>query len=251
MVFRSDFSENKDMAGVNNKLPNMNIGAMENDYSALMQIIETYLGLYVMTCIPVIVEKFEKGFVSLKPVLRRTNSTGDEIDITDNDIIYKAPMLKIKANGWRFEFNAKEGDFGLLICSKYDITKYKQDHKEAVVGSRRMFNIADGFYLPMDWSEEDEEGFVISKGNTELKLEEQKITIKADDVNIDCKNAKVDAESVKVNADSVDVDANSVDVKSIDVSLGSGIGLGVARIGDSVDLLTGKIITGSLVVKAS
>lgn len=239
------------MAGVENKIPNLNMGALENDFNALMQIIETYLGLYVMTCIPVIVESFDEGLVSLKPVLRRTTSTGDEISITDDDIVYKVPVLKIKANGWQFKFNAKKGDFGLMICSKYDITKYKEEHSESVVGSRRMFNIADGFYLPMDWEQEDEEGFIIKKGSTELKLEEKKIIIKADDVNIDCKNAKVDAESVKVNADSVDVDANSVDVKSVDVNIGSGVGFGVARIGDEVDLSTGKIITGSLTVKAS
>lgn len=217
------------MSVLKNKIPNLNMGALQNDYNAFMQIIETYLGLYVMTCLPVAVEKYENGFVSLKPVLRRTNSTGDEIDITDDDIIYNAPMLKIKANGWRFSFKAKAGDFGLLICSKYDITNYKKEHSESVVGSRRMFNVADGFYLPMDWEQEDEDGFVISKGNTELKLEEKKVTIIGDDVNI--------------NANNANIEASSVNIGSVDL-------MGVARIGDQVDLNTGKIVSGSLTVKA-
>lgn len=214
---------------IENILPNINMGAFENDYNAFIQMIETYLGLYVMTCIPVIVEKFKNGIVSLKPVLRRTNSTGEEIDITDNDIIYNVPMLKIMANGWKFNFNAKKGDFGLLICSKYDITNYKKEHTESVVGSRRMFNISDGFFLPMDWSGDNQEGFVISKGTTELKLEENKVTIAGDTVNINATTANIEA---------------------ISVNLGTAGGQGVARIGDSVDLETGLITSGSLIVKA-
>lgn len=204
-----------------NKLPNISPASVSNDFSALMQIFESYLNLYVMTCIPVVVDKYEKGKVNVKPVLRKFNSTGDKIDITDDDIIYNIPLMKIKSNGWNLNFEAKKGDFGLLIASKYDITNYKKDHKEADIASRRMFSVSDGFYLPFDFDDKDGAGFVISKENTTVDIGKDTITIKGQTVNVE--------------ADTVNL---------------GGEGKGVARIGDSVDLETGIIKTGSEKVKA-
>lgn len=214
---------------IKNKIPNINMGALNNDLSALMQIFETYLGLYVMTCLPVEVVSYEEGFVNLKPVLIRTNSTGEEIEITDNDIIYNVPMMKLSANGWKMNFNAKEGDLGLLIASKFDISNYKKNHQSSVVGSRRMFSSSDSFYLPLDWNTENEEGFVLENGETSLTLTENSITIKGDEVNINATTANIVADEVNIGGDG---------------------GLGVARIGDEVDLDTGLIKTGSSKVKA-
>lgn len=214
-----------------NSLPTLNLGALDNDFSAMMQILETYLGLYVMTCIPVVVDKYEKGKVDLKPVLQKKTVDGEPIEITDDDIIHNVPMMKIRANGWELNCIAKKGDYGLLICSKFDISNYKKEHKEAPVGSNRMFSLSDGFYLPFDWDdEESESGFVISQGDTNLTLGKNEVTITGTTVNITTTTANIEAESV---------------------NLGTGLGLGVARIGDEVDLDTGLIKTGSTVVKAS
>lgn len=219
------------MSKIENSIPTLNLGALNNDFSAIMQILETYLGLYVTTCIPVIVEDYKNGKVDLKPVLIKKTIDGNEIKITDDDIIHNVPMMKIKANGWKLNFIAKKGDYGLLICSKFDITNYIDKHEPAPVGSNRTFSLSDGFYLPLDWdNEEDESGFVISKGNTELTLGENEVTIKGTTVN--------------VNADIANINSGSV-------NLGMGVGQGVARIGDEVDLQTGKIITGSAFVKAA
>lgn len=219
------------MSKIENQIPTLNLGALDNEYSALMQILETYLSLYVMTCIPVIVDKYEKGFVNVKPVLQKGNSEGKAIPITDDDIIYNVPLMKIKPNGWQFNYIAKKGDYGLLIASKYDISKYKKEHKEVSIGSRRMFSLSDGFYLPLDWdNEENDVGLVLSKGNTNLTLKENEVSIKGTTVNVEATTANINAS---------------------EVNLGSGVGLGVARIGDTVDLQTGKITTGSVSVKAS
>lgn len=206
------------MADGVNYLPNINPGALSDDFTALMQVFESYLNLYVMTCTPVIVVNYENGFVDVKPVLRKSNSTGDVIDITDDDIIYNLPMLKLKANGWGFDFKAQKGDYGLLLAMKYDISKYKKAHEESDVGSRRMFST--GVYLPLDWTTTDKEGLTLSKGDTSVTIEENTITIKGTTVNVE--------------ADTV--------------NLGGEGGLGVARIGDSVE--NGKITTGSTKVKA-
>ena len=246
------------MAGIKNKIPNFRATYREGDFNAFMDMIESYLGLYVMTCIPVVVVSFDKGFASVKPVLIRTNSTGEEIEITDKDKVYNIPVMKLSANGWKFNFNVKEGDFGLLICSKYDTSNFKKNHKESVVKSRRMFSVSDGFFLPLDWDEESEEGFVIEKEDTSLILKSDGVTIKGSTVNVEAETANINADKVDVKGDSVDVKgdsvnvvADSVDVDSENVNIGSGTGFGVARIGDEVDLLTGKILTGSSIVKAS
>ncbi|MBQ6349804.1 MAG: hypothetical protein IJI42_02605 [Methanobrevibacter sp.] len=219
------------MSKAENSLPTLDLGSLNNDFSAIMQILETYMGLYVSTCIPVIVEKYEKGKVDLRPVLIKKTIDGNEIEITKDDTIYGVPMLKIKANGWKFNFIAKKGDYGLLICSKFDITNYKEKHEAAPVGSNRTFSLSDGFYIPMDWDdEEDESGFVISNETTELTLGKEEVTIRGTEVNITATTANIEASTI---------------------NLGSGFGLGVARIGDEVDLDTGLIKTGSSVVKAS
>lgn len=217
------------MGIVKNKIPNIRLSAKNNNFNSLMEVIENYLGLYVMTCQPVVVFSYDKGFVNVKPVLIRTNSTGDEIDITDNDIIYNVPIMKFSSNGWKINFNAKEGDLGLLISSKFDISNYKKNHEASVVGSRRMFSVSDGFYLPLDWNTENEEGLVISKGSTELTLNENSITISGDEININATTANIVAD---------------------EINLGGDDGFGVARIGDEVDLDTGLIKTGSSKVKA-
>lgn len=214
---------------VKNRIPNMGLGALDNDYSALLTIIQSFLSLYVMTCQPVKVVSSKDGFVNLQPVLRKTTTTGENIPITDNDIIYNVPLLKFSANGWKINFKAKAGDMGLLICSKYDISNYKKDHKESQVGSARVFSLSDGFYLPLDWNISDDEGFVISKDNTILTLT---------------------TSGVKIQGGTVDIEALTANVNASSVNLGGSGGLGVARIGDSVDLSTGKIITGSSIVKA-
>ena len=57
------------------------------------------------------------------------------------------------------------------------------------------------------------------------------------DLTINVKNATINA-------------SESASVISPVVNLGTDTGFGVARIGDSVDLITGKITTGSSIVKA-
>lgn len=214
---------------IKNKIPNLRISAKYDGFNSLMEVIENYLGLYVMTCQPVEVVSYENGFVSVKPVLIRTNSTGEQIEITDNNIIHNVPMMKLSANGWKMNFKAKEGDLGLLIASKFDISNYKKNHQSSVVGSRRMFSSSDSFYLPLDWNTENEEGFVLENGETSLTLTENSITIKGDEVNINATTANIVADEVNIGGDG---------------------GLGVARIGDEVDLDTGLIKTGSSKVKA-
>lgn len=69
-------------------------------------------------------------------------------------------------------------------------------------------------------------------------------------VSIDAPEVAVIADSATVDADTVDVTAETVAIESGDVRLGGAGGQPVARVGDDVDLATGKILTGSGVVTA-
>ena len=73
----------------------------------------------------------------------------------------------------------------------------------------------------------------------------QKIVLKRDGIRMESPfKVEVAAPDVKVTADRAKIDAGSVD-------LGGAGGQPVARVGDSVDLGTGKIVSGSDVVKAT
>lgn len=61
----------------------------------------------------------------------------------------------------------------------------------------------------------------------------------------------IDAPEITVTCDTADVTADRVTITSDVVQLGGGGGPAVARIGDDVNLMTGKIITGSSKVSAA
>lgn len=79
----------------------------------------------------------------------------------------------------------------------------------------------------------------------------QKLHLKRDGIAIESHlKVTIDAPDVEVTADTVDVTADTVTVDSSDIRLGGAGGAKVARVGDDVDLGTGKIISGSDVVTA-
>lgn len=72
----------------------------------------------------------------------------------------------------------------------------------------------------------------------------QAVHLKRDGIRIES-DFKVDIDAPEVN-----VTADSVTIESGDIGLGGAGGAPVARVGDDVDLATGKIISGSDVVRA-
>lgn len=215
---------------IQNNYPDFNIGALETDYNALMSIIGFYMNKYIYTCEPVQVASYKDGFVSVKPLIQNTTATNKPIPITDGDMIYNIPILKFKANGWKINFKCAEGDIGLLIACKRDITKYKDSHGTAIKGSQRTFSYSDGFFLPLDFSKDNEEGLILSNETTVLHLQKNSVNIEATEISIKAETANIEASTINLGGDS---------------------GQAVARVGDSVDLNTGKITSGSSIVKAS
>ena len=83
-----------------------------------------------------------------------------------------------------------------------------------------------------------------------VTIDAPEIAVTGDTVTVDADSVAVTAEGATIDAQTVDVTADVVSIDSGDIRLGGAGGAKVARVGDDVDLGTGKIISGSDVVTA-
>lgn len=216
-------------------VPQIELGAYSDRFSAMQHILNSYVNNNIFTCMPVEVVEVVGNKVNVKPLVAKKTLTNEVIEITDDDIIYNIPVMQIKGSKIEIKVEITAGDKGILLACMRDISNYKNTHQKTEVASNRTFSQSDGLFLPLDFIDDNPQSVSISYGQTNLILNENSVTI-------NCENASVNASSVDVSADTVNIEGSSI-------NLGSG-GVGVARIGDSVDLETGKITSGSSVVKA-
>lgn len=213
------------MALSRNNTPNVQQNALNDEFSALQAILRSYLASNVGTVLAVEVVAVKGAYVDVKSVTQRQTTSGETIE---NMIIYNIPVMSIVGADIEISLNVAVGNKGLLIANKWDISNYKRTHTTAKIGSGRTFDYSDGFFLPLDFGNVFD-GINLKKGNTSLQITENS-------VNITTETANITATQVNINADAVNIGGDG--------------GQGVARIGDSVDLTTGLITTGSTVVKA-
>lgn len=198
-----------------NKLPETPINATLDNFSAIQHILSSFAANNIDTVIPVIVTKVKGGKVNVKPLIALRNVTGKTIEITNNNTYYNVPVLQMIGKNFSFTVEPSIDDKGLLLACKYDLTKYKEEHKETVTTNNKQFSFSSGFYLPLDFGNE-------VKG-VNLSFKDTSLTIKDD--------------SVKIKASKVELEADTVNI--------AGGGAGVARIGDTVDVDKGIITGGS------
>ena len=198
-----------------NKLPETPISATLDNFSAIQHILSSFAANNIDTVIPVIVTKVNGGKVNVKPLIALRNVTGETIEITNNNTYYNVPVLQMIGKNFSFTVEPSIDDKGLLLACKYDLTKYKKEHKETVTTNNKQFSFSSGFYLPLDFGNE-------VKG-VNLSFKDTSLTIKDD--------------SVKIKASKVELEADTVNI--------AGGGAGVARIGDTVDVNKGIITGGS------
>lgn len=198
-----------------NKLPETPINATLDNFSAIQHILSSFAANNIDTVIPVIVTKVNGGKVNVKPLIALRNVTGETIEITNNNTYYNVPVLQMIGKNFSFTVEPSVDDKGLLLACKYDLTKYKEDHKQTVTTNNKQFSFTSGFYLPLDFGNE-------VKG-VNLSFKDTSLTIKDD--------------SVKIKASKVELEADTVNI--------AGGGAGIARIGDTVDVNNGIITGGS------
>ena len=213
------------MALSKNNTPNVQQNALNDEFSALQAILRSYLASNVGTVLAVEVVAVKGAYVDVKSVTQRQTTSGETIE---NMVIYNIPVMSIVGADIEISLNVAVGNKGLLIENKWDISNYKRTHTTAKIGSGRTFDYSDGFFLPLDFGNVFN-GINLKKGNTSLQITEN---------------------SVNITTETANITATQVDINASAVNIGGDGGQGVARIGDSVDLKTGLITTGSTVVKA-
>lgn len=207
-----------DLATSRDNTPCFKQPAFFDGFSGLQALLQSYLENYVGTVMAVEVIAVKGAYVDLKSVTQRRTTAGE---VVKNQIYHNIPVMSIIGADTEISINVAVGNKGLLIANKWDISNYKKTHTESIVGSARTFDFSNGFFLPLDFGNVFN-GIQLKKGNSSLQITENSVSITTTTANIT-------AETVNLGGDS---------------------GVGVARIGDSVDLNTGKITTGSSIVKA-
>lgn len=206
------------MVSSRNNTPNVQQNALSDEFSALQAILRSYLASNVGTVLAVEVVAVKGAYVDVKSVTQRQTTSGETIE---NMVIYNIPVMSIVGADIEISLNVAVGNKGLLIANKWDISNYKRTHTTSKIGSGRTFDYSDGFFLPLDFGNVFD-GINIKKGNSSLQIKENSVTINTETANI----------------------------IATTVNIGGEGGQPVARVGDSVDLQTAKIISGSSVVKA-
>lgn len=212
--------------------PNYNPASLDSLFGIFETFIRQYLEGYMCVMMPVEVAFVAEGgeFVNVKPLMQRIDSSGKAIAITDDDIISNIPVLHLKSAMCEISTVPTVGDQGFLFAGNFDMSNYKTLKQASVIGSFRHFNWADGVFLPFTFSTVGT-GLNLKNGESSINIAENNITITTS--------------QVTVNSDSATISAQSV-------NLGGDGGVGVARIGDQVQVgsETGMIIGGSQTVKA-
>lgn len=124
-----------------------------------------YMGGRVGVMQPVEIVSVSGKFANVKPLIAKYDTLGKQIPITDADIIPNVPICQPYGANGRFQFQVAPGDQGLLIACNWDASKYKAAHTIAPVGSGRMFNWSDGFFIPLDFQDVPD-GLLIDNGSS-------------------------------------------------------------------------------------
>lgn len=221
-----------------NIMPNLSLG-VNSPYTAEEQKFRYFTDAFVDTVTPVEVVAVNGAFVDVKPLLQRVTINNEIIDITDADVINNVPVLKFYGNKCKLYYELSAGVKGLLLASKFDIRNYKKVHGECEVASARQFSFASGFFLPVDFGDNDKKGFIIENGDTYLQILPDAVNIKSTTINVDCATANVNASAVNLGGDGGSQVARLGDSVQVEVTSGSSAGT-----------WSGTIISGSTIVKA-
>lgn len=197
-----------------NRQPNTEASAFNREDFTIWQQIKR-----INTAELVIVQAVNEKTVDVKPLL---NSLAPDNTAVDSGIIYNIPFCTHQGGENAVVIKPEVGDIGLCVYCQRDISGVVSTGKQANPQSNRMFDCADGVYVCSLAGYKQPTRFI-----------------------------EINAESITVSGDvPFTVNAQTATINAQTVNLGGDSGLGVARIGDTVDLSTGLITGGSTIVKA-
>lgn len=174
-----------------------------------------------------------------------------------NEPIGTFKIYNIRYIKWQYGQNSlivkpKVGDIGLILVSKQDTSGLIKDG-QSIVQTGGIFNLGDGIYLGgIEGLNQEPTQFI--------KFEDDNITFTGTGtININAKTVNVESETASIKSDTATVEATgttTVKGATVNVEATTALNLGgvggaeVARVGDSINLQTGKIVSGSSIVKS-
>lgn len=157
------------------------VGQQSNLLSAFHTLLKNYFMDYVDTVQPVeVVGVNENGSVNVKPLLQNTTTSGQVLDITDEDIIYNIPVMMLTGNNCSILFDVAIGNKGLLLACQFDISNFKETGQASTKKTNRTYSFSDGFYLPLTLLNSVPEALTLTYGNNYISIKNDKISIKGD-----------------------------------------------------------------------
>lgn len=165
--------------------------------------------------------------IDMQPMVHQINGL-DQVE--PHGVIYGVPCFRLGRGNCAVIMDPKVGDIGLAIFASHDISTVKATGKVGPPGSRRRFDWADALYFG---------AFLSGTITRYIQFTDSAINV-------------VDPTAINVTAPTVTVNASTkAVVNSPEVDLGGTGGAAVARVGDTVNLSTGLITSGSSKVKAT
>ncbi len=128
------------------------------------------------------VDSIAENRVNIKPLLK---SDSQESDV----IISNALIAQPRSGEYQISFKVAQGDIGLAIVSKQDISTYKNNGAGGIANTQRKFDITDSIFIPLSLylqESNDSIGLTISNADssTKIELKDDMLTIKAPKISI-------------------------------------------------------------------
>jgi hypothetical protein len=160
--------------------------------------------------------------VDVHPLVNQVDSQGNS---TPHGTIYGLPCARNQSGAEAIICDPKVNDIGWAAIADHDISSVQASGGQANPGSARRFSPSDGVYL-LTLLGATPTTFIQFDGSGNINI-------------------------TTPTGDAVNITTGTANITATTVNLGASGGPAVARIGDSVDLSTGKILTGSSKVFAA
>lgn len=123
----------------------------------------------VNTILPAKILNVGQRTVALKILFYKETADGQKVEYPNPEGV---PVLNLKASGVNIQVPVKKGDEGLYFVCQRDISKIVDG--ETVIDTTRKFDISDGLFLPVDFSQSSNlknENLVLENGKSKIELE--------------------------------------------------------------------------------
>ena len=199
---------------MSSKVGSLNPEIEEDSFNATTYLIEVLMNQINSIDLVRVTGINDDGTINVIPIVQEVTAGGEPVPVVE--------ISHIRYIRWQAGTNAvimtpEIGDVGLFCICKKDISNAENGQ----IASYRRWNLQDGIYLG---------GIFNLNVQPATKIE----------INTD----------ITITGTNVNIVAETANIKANAINLGDGATQGVARIGDSVDLSTGKIVSGSSVVKS-